>query len=901
MAITGTPTTIGDDIVTVTPTGGYSIDGQAGNDTLVLNLASLGSDIRFFGIGGGWNRYTDDVRTTIDFVNFERFDITGGAGDDWLSGGAQNDRLVGGLGNDRFESGLGADTIFGGGGSDRWVVDYSAAAGNIALTLSSTVAATVVGTGAQIHGVEAISMSTGAGADVLNTQAYRGDDSVSTAGGNDLVALGRGFDSANGGDDIDTLQMDWSGITDPMAAITFTGIGGEWYRYAAGIDRLDYYGFEKFKLTGGAGSDELRGSALNDTLTGNAGNDWLRSGAGVDQVSGGDGSDTWEVDASARIGPTVINLETQTTNYGATLAGIERIQFSGGNGVDRVTALAGVYNDVINAGDGNDVVQTGRGVDSTDGGLGTLDKLIMDWSGITDPRHGITNYGIGAGWVRYISASGDRLDMVNYETYALTGGAGDDSLNGSALNDTLIGNGGDDTLSSGSGDGTVTGGDGNDLWVADISAQGVARFDAALSQTTAQVTALGLSVSTIERLSLSTGNGADVISTAGYALNDYIFTSGGNDTLNGGMGIDTLNGGDGIDLMVLNYANATTSIRSFGIGGGWTRTTTEDGTASVDWLGMDRFAMTGGRGNDALSGGAYTDGLAGGLGDDVLNGYRGADVINGGGGNDTYIGDYSNLAGAVSLTLTAAGAGTLVGTGTTLTLIENISLATGAGADVINLSAASGSDTLSTGAGDDVINLGRGRSESVDAGLGVNTLTLDAALSTGGLRMYGIGGDWHRIQANDSSYRADIRYISHLNFLGSASGDRVYGFGDTDTLDGRGGTDWLNGGAGNDTLTGGAGADLFVFNDLWNAGRDTITDRQAGDLIRLEGIGLTGSVIGGAGAGLLAGGVSLSVAGGISTLHIGLDSIAGGDLHIDLTGNSGLANYLISGSDILLV
>ena len=64
---------------------------------------------------------------------------------------------------------------------------------------------------------------------------------------------------------------------------------------------------------------------------------------------------------------------------------------------------------------------------------------------------------------------------------------------------------------------------------------------------------------------------------------------------------------------------------------------------------------------------------------------------------------------------------------------------------------------------------------------------------------------------------------------------------------------------------------------------------------------LTGSVIGGAGAGLLAGGVSLSVAGGISTLHVGLDSIAGGDLHIDLTGASGLANYLISGSDILLV
>ena len=73
----------------------------------------------------------------------------------------------------------------------------------------------------------------------------------------------------------------------------------------------------------------------------------------------------------------------------------------------------------------------------------------------------------------------------------------------------------------------------------------------------------------------------------------------------------------------------------------------------------------------------------------------------------------------------------------------------------------------------------------------------------------------------------------------------------------------MNGGRGNDELVGGGGGGGCVFNELWNAGRDTITARQAGDLIRLEGVGLTGSVTQGLGANLLAGEVSLSVQGGV--------------------------------------
>lgn len=901
MAITGTPTTVADDVVTITPTGSYSVDGQAGTDTLVLSLASLGSDLIYYGIGGGWYRYTDEVRTTIDFVNFERFQITGGTGDDQIYGGALADVLIGGLGNDRFDSGLGADTVTGGSGLDRWVANYVAAASPITLTLSAVAPAIVGGSGAELSGIEAISMTTGAGADVLVTEAYRANDDVFTGAGNDLVALGRGVDSANGGDDVDTLRMDWSGIASVNSGITSTGIGGGWYRYAAGGDRLDYVGFENYHLIGGAGSDALYGSLLNDTLVGNSGNDLLDSGAGTDTVDGGLGLDTWRVDTSGRTGLTVIDLVNQTANYGASLAGIERIQFTGGNGVDRITALSGDFDDAFSTGAGNDTVTTGRGTDSANGGDGTLDKLVMDWSGITDPRHGITSVGIGGGWYRYASASGDRLDYVGFETYVLTGGAGDDVLYGSVLNDTLAGSGGDDTLDGGAGDGTIIGGDGIDLWAADLSAQGACRFDATLSQTTAQVTGIGLSVSTIERVSLNTGNGADVISTQDYAFNDYVYSAGGNDTLNAGLGIDTLNGGDGTDVMVLNYASALTGIYSFGIGGGWTRTEMADGTSHVDWFGMERFALTGGRGNDALSGGALNDTLIGGSGDDVLNGNRGTDSVNGGLGIDTYIGDYSNLANAVSLTLSATGAGTVIGGGSRLAGIENVNLATGSGGDIINLSAVNGSDVISSGSGDDSINVGRGLYESVNAGEGVDTLTVDAALSTGGTRMFGIGGGWSRIQATNGSYTADMVGVETLNFLGSASGDRVYGFGSSDTLNGRGGTDFLDGGQGNDVLTGGAGADVFVFSDLWNAGRDSITDGTAGDLIRLSGRPLVGSVSAGDGAGLLAGEVSLTTVGGVTSLHVGLDTVAGADFHLDLAGTFGTGSFILSGSDVLFV
>ncbi len=904
MPISGTPTTPGDDIVTVTPTGSYSVDGGAGTNTLVVDYSTLQADILYQNLGYGSFRYTDEVSSSIDFINFAKFNITGGAGDDVIYGRDAIDTLSGGAGTDQIYSGLGADVINGGAGRDLWAVDYSTLGVNVSATLLTSGTATIVGSGATVTGIERLSITTGAGSDHIDTSAFNDNDVANTGAGDDWVQLGRGVDSANGGADTDTLVMNWSALTNPTANIGWSDLGYGDARYAASSgDQMTYSGFEKFILTGGAGSDVLYGGALNDNLTGNAGNDVLDTGtSGVDTVSGGAGLDTWRVNTSTRVASTVINLETQTTNFGGVLSGIEQIQFTGGNGTDVVTALAGVYNDTFSTGAASDTVVTGRGVDSANGGdLDGTDTLVMDWSGITDPRFGITNSDLGYGSHRYSAGSGDRLDYYGFEVFKLTGGAGDDHLFGGALSDTLAGGLGDDVLNSSTGGGSISGGGGSDRWQADLSTKGTVVFSAVLSQTVAQLTKIGLSVTGIEAIDLTTGNGSDKITTAGFALSDTVSTQGGNDTINLGLGLDTVNGGADTDLLVVNYSASTTNVYQADLGYSWWRILTADGTSHVDYFSIERFNLTGGLGNDTLTGSNLNDTLSGGAGNDVLNGGRGVDLITGGTGIDTWIGEYSTAGLNLGLKLSVTGAGTLTGVGTKIAGIENVSLSTGSGADTVDLSLLTGNDTISTGEGNDVVNLGRGHYEVLNAGGGTDQMTVSFALSETGVRMADQGYGWWRALSTGGDYRLDFAGVETVNITGSDHSDHLNGFGGADTLNGGAATDFLNGGQGADILTGGAGADVFVFTDLWNAGVDLVTDPASGDILRLSGMTLNGAVGSGSGGTLLAGQVEVSVSAGVTTLHLGLDSVAGADFAVQLTGSFGPASFAVSGSDILVL
>lgn len=485
----------------------------------------------------------------------------------------------------------------------------------------------------------------------------------------------------------------------------------------------------------------------------------------------------------------------------------------------------------------------------------------------------------------------------------MIGGAGNDHLVGFADTDTLIGNDGNDTLDSAAGRATIDGGAGDDLWIADLrSFNNNMVFDATASQSNAQMTKQKFSISNIEQLNLLLGAGKDNISTAGNALADTINGGGGNDRINPGLGHDRIDGAAGNDFLILDYRSLSGDITRTDEGFGWFKYAPHDGSDSVTYTSIERFNITAGNGNDHLVGGALRDVLNGGRGDDMLDGGTGGkDVIRGGAGNDSWIMDLAASTKALTLVLNDSGNGGLAGNGTRLSSIENVQLKTGAGNDVIDLSAGTGNHVLSTAGGTDFISLGRGMQNRVDGGADADTLVFDASLADAGVRSFDIGFGWWKVATANDSYKTEYVNVEQLDITGSAFNDRLNGHGGDDLLRGGAGNDILNGGTGNDTLHGGAGVDMFHFNDLRNAGRDQIADAAAGDFLRLSGMNLVGSVSNGDGSALTTGEVQRSFADGVTTLHVGLDATPGEDFQVDLLGDFGAAVLQISGSDILIL
>jgi Ca2+-binding RTX toxin-like protein len=877
----------------VTAPGWHSVNAGDGTDTLIVDYSSLSTNVRYW--HDGWGHYSDGFFSQIDFVNFERYDIRGGSGADYLVGGSGDDSLTGNDGNDVLDGGLGADVISGGAGMDLWRANLTSMNTAISVTLGDGIRS-VGGTGGTVSGIEAVELQLGAGNDYINTRNYSGDNYIASADGDDTIAVGGGNSTLHGGDGTDLLIMNWSHITDVNQGIRYSHDGWGHYSSNSG-DSVDFVAFELYKLTGGAGRDDLRGGDLADTLVGGDGNDTLRSYQGTDMVIGGKGTDTWEVDTRNLFGNVHISLGNQSSDVGHTLAGLEQLSYTGGDANDFLTALDGQFNDSAELGGGNDTFASYRGKDWAHGGDGT-DTLIMDWSGITDSLNAISYW--HDGWGHYRSASGDSLDYVAFEQFNMTGGAGRDDLRGADGNDTLKGGAGDDTLRGARGDDIIDGGAGTDLWVGDTSDQPFALiFKAKGSQYQAQGTALGLEVRNIEAVSLSSGAANDRVETRGYRLNDSFYSNGGNDTFNGGEGNDTFHGGDGTDLLVIDWSGASNAIRSWY--DGWTHYTDDSGLRSVDFVAVERFKIKGGSGDDTLTGGALKDTLTGGAGDDVLNGGAGGDKINGGDGNDTMIKDDSGSNVSISLFANVNGSGSINGLGGRFYNIENFNISTGSGNDMINLNKLDGNDTISSGKGDDTINVGKGDYAWVHGGDDTDTLIADLGDFTSGVSLRYDG--WHHYESSVSGQELVYTGIEKIDLTGTAFADRLSGHADNDTLHGGGGSDILEGGGGNDLLYGDAGADMFLFTSTSaNIGIDRIADAEAGDFLRISALNVAiGAVQAGDGSAVGKGMIDISSAGGVTTLHVGLDTTAGSDLDIELAGVFTLADFSADGSDLFLI
>jgi hypothetical protein len=246
---------------------------------------------------------------------------------------------------------------------------------------------------------------------------HAGEDSITTAGGNDRVFGGLGND-------------------------TVTSSGGD--NLFVGNDGNDTF-------FGGSGIDRIYGLGGDDILNGNDGDDVLVAGAGDDEVYGGAGSDL----VFGHFGDDLI---------------------FGGGGDDFLYGQDD--DDEIHGDAGNDVVRGGMGADDLHGGADN-DRLLGDELADTifgDAGNDIIFAGPGAN----VARGGDGNDLIYGGNDAdslfgdagndvVRGNGGDDILEGGGNADRILGNGGDDTIRGGAATDFVFAGAGEDTIIAEFS------------------------------------------------------------------------------------------------------------------------------------------------------------------------------------------------------------------------------------------------------------------------------------------------------------------------------------------------------------------------------------------------------------------------------------------------
>ncbi len=414
-------------------------------------------------------------------------------------------------------------------------------------------------------------------------------------------------------------------------------------------------------LRGGAIGDNLSGLAGNDTLVGNGGNDTLDGGAGNDVLNGGDGMDL------AYYGNlrTAISINLTTGLAVSSASGRDQL-----NSIERL--ITGAGNDSILGNAANNRILSGAGNDTLFGLSG--DDTLQGEGG--------RNYISGGLGNDHLSGGG-----------TLLGGAGNDYIKGFDEADVLRGDDGNDTIYGGAGNDTIDGGAGNDkIW----------------------------------------GNDGEDLLLGGTG-NDTLFGNNHNDTLNGGLGDDMLEGNYGLVNTAQFSTGSAISVhytdnhRGIATGEGTDHLSfvhsiiTSGGNDSL-LGGVLANVFDSGAGNDLLRGGGGNDILRGGAGNDTLSGDAGNNIVDGGAGVDTA--DYS-VWGTITVDLAA---GTLQGPSMTDLLISIENVLAGVGNDTITGSSAAnmllgdrGNDVLSGGAGNDSLYGGQGR-DRLTGGTGADVL-----------------------------------------------------------------------------------------------------------------------------------------------------------------------------------
>lgn len=575
-------------------------------------------------------------------------------------------------------------------------------------------------------------------------------------------------------------------------------------------------------LTGLGGGDLLIGGDGDDTLDGGSGDDELLGGDGNDSLTGGGGDDTLD----------------------------------GGSGND--TLNGGLDQDSVRGGTGNDLIVAsfGNWWDSVDGGSGTdvLDHSASSYSGNT------LNFDTGLGTGTGFGTSGNGT-LASIEEYRDGSGANTVYSDG---NLTYFGNGGNDTYyerTTGGTDIVDMGADDDTLFIRNLGIGGDT-WNGGSGTDTANFSNVTYSSGT--RINLTTGLIENAAQTASEALtnfenvvgsqgNDSITGSstanvidgqGGNDTIDAVGSGNNIDGGDGDDLIRDGSSSADTFEGGLG-----TDTLVSDiawvedgnlfdmvagqrtflGTVFDIFTGFENLTIGGGAdvlGNsqsnhiivtdtgsgqdNLLDGGGGNDTLDGGIGNDTLIGGSGNDSLLGGDGNDSIIG----------------GTGTNFADG-------------GSGNDDIT---SSGAGTYNGGDGDDYIRAGNGTNETLNGGVGIDTL--DTTHWNGDYVIDMVTGVTNYVPESFINFENAILGNGNDVLTGTSGANNLDGGGGNDSITGGGGNDTIIGGLGNDTLLGGTGIDSIVGgdgDDSIDGGftfSDTLLGGAGNDTIDIKGVGL---------------------------------------------------------------
>ena len=823
--------------------------------------------------------------------------ITGASKDDFFSGAGYDDILVGAAGHDVIAGGVenyasqqvgsfvrttGSDTILGGDGND-----ILAGAGYVQLNPPSS-------NGQQTFNEtpHLILLADPLYASIFQIFKPDGSDFIDGGAGDDeisdyiLPVNNAGQPSPlwrlqlDGGSGFDTLSADYSNQTQAVRWDSAAPSANEF------VDGGYFRNFEQIRvLFTGSGNDAIaQAGRVDNTFYTFGGDDVIRPGLGIDRIAPGVGNDTLIVDYGVGDAPELSGVVAWNGPLGS---GIARHNLASGQQVDQVFLfLAG----------------------------GPGDGLVENFQFTGTPKPDIIRAGFALNQTITSGAGNDQIYLLVEGINLVDAGEGDDYV------EAGVSSGGVQPISVN----RIDGGPGFDtLGAATVANQTVpVSFD---SRAPSDLNfADGTTYRNFEAIQvLVTGSSNDTLVQLGR-LNNGLRTNAGDDFVNPGLGLDEVDGGDGDDALAVDYSageSATlggVTLTSQDQFGRFYRILQRSDLATgqrIDFLratNFEGFDIIGSSQNDVLDDDRVPlDGrttIFAGAGDDVVGVQMFEadlrDLLDGGPGFDTLSrANFSNQTQAIVFDSTAARNDNIFADGYGFKNFEAVAnLLTGSGDDFYRQLGRVNSIFLRTGDGNDTIAPGLGF-DQVDGDAGNDLLMLDYSDgdTPGGSGITTTGAAAGNILRTSGGVVDSLGYnsIERFDITGTSHNDTLVGGSLTDALRGGGGSDSLQGRGGDDLLSGGAGSDAFAFTAA-SDGTDTITDFEAGDVLRIHGASLNGDSFVPSAAGLGRNQINVSSAGGITTLLLGLDNAPGADLVIQLQGLSAAASFTASGTDIAL-